>query len=72
MSEPGEELLDRVEVGAMSGRKSMGAPALRIARRAALPLWPTEIVEDDAVALREGWDEHVLDMEREKLVVYVW
>jgi len=63
--ELGEELLDRIEVGAV-GRQEQEMGADR-ARR--LPLMAAEIVEDDQVSLGEGGDEDLLEVEGEELAV---
>ena len=64
MLELGEELLDRVEVGAVGRQEEeMGAGGPDGAA-GGLALVAAEIVEDDDVAFGQGRRENLLDVER--------
>ena len=47
-----EDLLDRVEVGAIGGRKTSRAPAARMALRIAWPLWEQRL---SMTTMSPGW-----------------
>jgi len=67
--ELGEELLDRVEVGAVGRQEEeMGADRPDGAA-GGLSLVACEVVEDDDVAFGEGRPENLLDVEGEELAV---
>ena len=69
MLELGEELLDRVEVGAVGRQEEeMGAGGPDGAA-GGLSLVAAEVVEDDDVAFGEGRPENLLDLEGEELAV---
>src|SRR5215204_7414173 len=65
----GEELLDGVEVGAVGRQEEEVGAGGPDGAACGLSLVAAEIVEDDEVALGEGRDENLLDIEGEELAV---
>jgi hypothetical protein len=67
--ELGEELLDRIEVGAVGRQEEEVGAGGADGAASGLSLVAAEIVEDDDVALGEGGSEDLLDIEGEELAV---
>ena len=69
MFEFGEDLLDRIEVGAVGRQeeqmRSRGADGVA----GLFTLVTAEIVEDDDLTSRQGGCQHFLDIEREELAI---
>jgi hypothetical protein len=69
MFEFGEDLFDWIEVRAVRRQEDEVRPLGSDRFAGCVTLVAAEVVEDDHVALRQGWSKHLLDIEREKLAI---
>lgn len=69
MLELGEELLDRVQVGAVGRQEEHVRAGLADGAAGGLPLMAAEIVEDDDIALGERRGQNLLGIKREQFAI---
>ena len=67
--ELGEELLDRVQVGAVGWQEDQMSPCGPDGTPCAVPLVAAEVIENDDVACGQGRHEHLLDIGCEQFAI---